>query len=143
MLAWWPHPPSGVSAPRSSDLRIVISDAYLARTVERRVSGMRVPSVDQVRIASNPPRSLIMRVDLSLGPLSAPAALELSPVAKNGHVQIRLISSEVAGVPIPPQLAGFVTDAINHRIADLPGGGGQVTGVRILTSGLEILADYP
>jgi hypothetical protein len=104
---------------------------------------MRVPSVDHVRIASNPPTSLIMRVDLSIGPWSAPVALDLSPVATNGHVQTRLISTEVAGVPIPPHLAGLVTDAINRRIAALPGGKGQATGVRVLPSGLEILANYP
>jgi hypothetical protein len=121
MLVWWPQPPSGVSPPRSSDLRIVISNAYLARTVQRRVSGMRLPSVDHVRIASHPPTSLVMRVDLSLGLVSAPAALELAPVATNGHIQTQLVSSEVVGVPIPPPLAGFVTDAINRRMAVLPG----------------------
>jgi len=143
MLAWWPHPPGGVSTPRSSDLRIFISDAYLARAVERRLSGIPVPSVDKVRIASNPPKSLIMRVGLTLGLLSAPAALELMPVARNGHVQTLLVSTEVAGIAIPPPLTGFMEGAINSRIAELPGGGGRATGVRVLPSGLEILADYP
>jgi len=121
MLAWWPHPPGGVSAPRSSDLRIFISDAYLARVVERRLSGIPVPSVDKVRIASNPPQSLIVRVGLTLGLLSAPAALELMPVARNGHVQTLLVSTEVAGIALPPQLTGFMEGAINSRIAELPG----------------------
>jgi hypothetical protein len=143
MLALWPHPPVGVPNARSSDLRIFISDVYLARMVERRVSGINLPTVTDVRIASHPPTSLIMRVDLSIGPLSAPATLELAPVVESGQMQTRLVTTEVAGIPIPPQLAGFVVATINSRIAQLPGTGGQVTGVRILASGLEISVDYP
>ena len=143
MLALWPHPPAGVSAPRTSDVRVVVSDASIARTVQRRVSTMQVPSVDHVRVASHPPKSLIVHVDLSLGPLSAPATLEVMPVAQNGRVQARLISSEVAGVPVPPQLTGFVGDAINRRVGDLQGNGGRVTGTRVLPSGLEVFTDVP
>lgn len=143
MLVWWPHPPAGQSSPRSPDLRIFMSDAYLARSVEQQASGMQTPGVQNVRITSNPPASLIVRCDLSVGPLSAPAALEVAPVVQAGQVQTRLISTQVGSVPIPPQLTGFVADAINGRIKQLPAGTGRVTGLRVLSSGLEITARYP
>jgi len=143
MLLLSPRPPPGVSAPRTSDVRIRISDAYLARVVARRMEGIQLPSVGNVRVASNPPGSLIVRSDLSLGPLSAPAVVELAPFIENGHVQIRLISTDVGNIPVPPQLTQSMADAVNRRIAELPGGGGRATGVQVFPSGLEVLATYP
>lgn len=143
MLYLWPRPPDGVSPPASSDVRVFVSDRYLAQAVAQRLSTVTLPSVSNVHVASDPPNSLVVSMRLSAGPLSAPAALQVAPSVENGQVRTNFVASQVAGIPIPSQLGGFVTNAINSRTDALLHGSVTVTGIRVEPTGLEIWANNP
>jgi hypothetical protein len=143
MLSFWPHPPVGIAAPRSSDLRIFISDRYLARTIQDRFAGGAIPAVGDVQVESAPPTSLVIRLHVSLGPLSLPAALELAPVAEHGSINVSVVSTDLAGVSIPGQLTVFVSSVINRQVNAVLHQAGRVTGVKILPAGIEVFANNP
>jgi hypothetical protein len=142
MLAWWPKQPSGTVSPRAADLRVTISDAYLARTVQARVAGYSVPQVRHVRVASLPGVALVVSADLTVGPLSAPASVEMQPYPANGQVQVRIISTRVAGIPIPSQLTGVIADAIDSSARGLMDRHAHVTGVTVTPTGIQLSANY-
>jgi hypothetical protein len=140
MLSLWPRPPAGIAAPRTSDLRVFISNRYLARSVQTRFAGS-IPSISDVRVASAPPSSLVVRSQLGVGPLSVPADLDLAPVAQNGSINVRVVSSGLAGLSVPGQLTPFISSVINGRVNAVIAGRAQVTAVTILPAGIEVFAN--
>lgn len=142
MLYWWPRPPRGITAPAPADLRVMISDTYLSRAVGNRLSSLTAPQVTNLRISSVPPNYLVAAATLTAGPLAAPASVQIQPVAANGQIEITIIASSLAGVPIPSQLIGVVQDSINARTRRLLGAHTSVVGARVLPSGLEVDANY-
>jgi hypothetical protein len=142
MLALWPRTPAGMAAPRTSDLRVFISDRYLARSIQNRFTGS-IPSIGDVQVASAPPGSLVVRLQLGLGPLSVPADVELAPVAQNGSIDVSVVSTGLAGVSIPGQLTPFISSVINGRVNAVVSGTARVTGVTILPAGIEVFANSP
>lgn len=142
MLYWWPQQPRGVVAPKAADLRVTISDSFLAREVQSHLAGQTAPAVSNVRINSIPPAALVVDADLSAGPVSTGASTEVQPVISGGQIQVNVISSRVAGIPIPSQLTGVLRDAINGRLSNLLGADARATGVRVLPAGIEIDADH-
>lgn len=139
---WWPRIPAGQPVPAASDVRIIISDGFITRAVQQRVAGMTLPSIQQVRVTSNPPSTILVHIDLTTAQVSAPAALEIQPIAENGQIQVHVVSTNVAGIPVPPPLAGFVADAINSHSGHVLGDNARVTGVEVVPGAVEILANY-
>lgn len=142
MLWWWPHQPQGVALPASADLRIHISDTYLSRTVQAHVAGMTLPTIQHVQVRSSPPAALIVTADLGAGPVSAGSSMEVQPIAAGGSVQIQIVSTHIAGIPIPSQLTGFLQDAINSNTHRLLNAQTRITGVTVQPDGVEVLASY-
>jgi hypothetical protein len=139
----WPHPPAGIAAPRTSDLRVFISDRYLSRAIQNRFSADSIPSVGDVHVVSAPPSSLVVRLQASIGPLSLPAALELAPVAQAGSINVRVVSTALGGLSIPGQLTPFISSVINGRVKAVVAHSARVTGVTILPAGIEVFANSP
>lgn len=123
-------------------MRAQVSDAYLSRKVQRRVSGITVPQISHVEISSAPPATLVARADLGAGPLSVPTTLDVRPYATNGRIQMDLVSANVAGVPIPTPLIGALADSMNGAARNLAGPNAYVVGVYVIPTGLEIMVDY-
>jgi serine/threonine-protein kinase len=142
VLWWWPHQPTGVALPASADVRVFISDSYLSRAVQQRVAGMTLPEIHNVRVLSSPPAALLVNADLTVGPFTAPSSMEVQPVASGGGVQVQIVESHIAGIPIPSQLTGFLQDAINGETQHALSTHSRVTGVAVRPDGVEILADY-
>jgi hypothetical protein len=141
MLWWWPHQPAGVAVPASADLRVMISDHYLANAVQNRVNGMTIPSITNVQVRSLPPAALVVTATLSLGPVSADSSMEVQPVASGGTIQMHIISTHIGPIPIPSQLTVFLEDAINNDTQHLLSSGTRITGVTVKPQGVEILAN--
>jgi hypothetical protein len=142
MLAWWPQPPKGSARPQAADIHVLLADSYLSRLVQRRVDQVSFPQIQHVSVTSSPPAALIASADLTAGPLSAPATVEVQPVAEGGKVQIRIISVRVAGIPIPSQLTGALADAINSSARQAVGPDTRITSLAVTPGGLEIWANY-
>ena len=143
MLLWWPKQPTPrAGPPMPADLRLTLSDAFIARELQRRFTAISFPTVTHVGIGSVPPVGLAVRADIGAGPVSAPLSMEVQPVAEHGQVAISIISTHLAGIPIPSQLTGFLADIINSRAHNLLGSETRVVRVRTVPGALEILADY-
>jgi hypothetical protein len=142
-LLWWPRLPSGTVRAEPWDLRVTITDAYLARLVGRRVAGDTLPRIRNVRIRSSPPAALLTDADLSVGPLEAPGTLELQPIAAGGKVRVRIIAARLAGIPVPSLLTGSLEGAIDTAAARATGSSVRVIGVRVTADGLELLVASP
>lgn len=143
MAHWWPAIPSAATPAGAADLRVVISDAYLARAVRQRAATLTVASVSNVRVSSvMSDHALVAGGTLTAGLLSAPVAVELQPSARNGQVQFIVIATRVAGMPIPAQLTNLFTGSINDATRSPLGTHAYVTGVSVQPAGLEIVANY-
>lgn len=140
MLWWWPQQAHGIVRPQAADLQVTISDGYLSRAIQQRLGGLTLPSVKNVAVRSVPHRSLLVGLDLAAGPVSAPVSIEVQPVAANGTIDLRVISTRVAGIPIPAQITGLVSTAINDSTRVHLRANTRVTGVDVTATGLEVLA---
>lgn len=141
MLYFWPKQPTGTALPASSDVRVFVSDRYLSRLVQRHASSIQLPQVRDVHIRSAPPAGLIATAQLSVGPISAGATMELAPEVQAGRVRMRIVSSTVAGIPIPDQLAGIVESQMNAATGNVSTNGARITGVRVTARGVQITAN--
>lgn len=141
MLYFWPKQPAGRALPASSDVRVFVSDRYLSSLVQRHASSIDLPQVSDVHILSSPPAVLIATAQLSVGPISAPTSMELAPEIENGRVHIRIVSSTIAGIPIPDQFAGIVEGQINAAAGNVNTGAARITGVKVTARGLQITAN--
>lgn len=142
LLFFWPQPPSGVSAPPPSDVRVTISDTYLARVAASHIHALGPVAISKITLASSPPDELIARAAAGVGPLSAPVAIQLQPVARGGTVQVRLITVRIGDIPIPGTLAGVLGSTINSRLRSLLGHRASVVAVRVVPAGLQVYANY-
>jgi hypothetical protein len=139
---WWPRVPAGVNPAPRSDITLTVSDGSLARLIQRRVAGMTAPSIQGVTVTSAPPNALVTRAQVVLGPVSSSAAVEVQPVAVNGGIQARVLSSTIAGLPMPPPLLQAIETEINRSMHGLLPADARVTGVAVRPAGLEITAQY-
>lgn len=142
MLWLWPHQPHGVALPAAADLRVRISDAYLSKAVQQHVAGMALPAIKHVQVRSLPPAALAVTADLSVGPVTAGSSMEVQPVASAGTIQVQVVSTHIAGIPIPSELTFFLQDAINSNTRRVLSAHTRITGVAVQPDGVEILADY-
>lgn len=143
MLYLWPRTPPATRPPsQPADVRVLIADTYLAHLVQQRASTISAPSIQNVTVSSSPPNILNTSADVAAGPLSAPVTLQIQPLATNGSIQLHVVSAQVGAVPVPPQLAGLVIDAINSTIQRQVNANAQVTAVTVTAGGLEIYANY-
>lgn len=142
MVVWWPAIPTGAILPQRSDVRISLSDGYLTRIVQARLSGNGIVSIRDLQVRSAPP-DLVVRANAALGPLSAPITVELQPLAAGGDVQVRIVATHLGVVPIPNVLTGLVTGSINDSLRHTLRANASVTGVAATPRGLDITANYP
>lgn len=137
------RPPAGTVAPSASDVRITISDGYLARRIGRKVRSLGMTQVSGVQVASAPPSQLIARGQLAVAGTTTPAALTLEPMATDGTVRVRIVSSQVDGIPIPSIFTTLVEGVVNRAVKRSIGSGVRIVGTRVTAQGLVIWADYP
>ncbi len=138
----WPTTPAGFALPQSSDVRVSLSNGYLTRTAQARLSSTGIVSIHELRVRSAPP-ALVVRADASIGPISAPITVELQPVAVGGVVQVRIIATHIGVVPVPNVFTGLVTGSINDSLRHTLRANATVTGVAATQRGLDITANYP
>lgn len=138
----WPTIPAGSALLPGSDVRASLSDRYLTRTVQERLSATGIISVRGVQVRSAPP-TLVVRATASIGPLSAPITVELEPFAAGGDVRVRIIATHIGSLPVPGVLIGLVTGSINDSLRHSLGANARVTGVNVTRPGLDIAANYP
>lgn len=141
VLLQWPHDPKGVRAPSASDVHVVISDTYLARLVQQRSGSIAFPQVRNVVITSVPPAVVVVRADLLAGPVSTPSSLEVQPIAEGGTIDMRILSSHVAGIPVPPLLTSILQDAINRAARRAITPRVHIVAVRVRPEGVDVYAD--
>jgi hypothetical protein len=139
MLYWWPKQPAAETAPQSPDLRIRLSDRYLARVIGTRVSGMGVSGVS---VSSAPPTTMIASGTLSLVVASAPVSLQVEPVASGGTIHVNVVDLRVGNLPIPGGLVPTIGDSINRSVRSRLGRNAVVRSVRVTPGGLDVTADY-
>lgn len=137
------RPPVGTSVPAASDVRVTISDGYLARRIQQKLASLGVVEVSQVTVTSAPPSELIARGQVTAGPVSGPVALGLEPVATGGTVQVRIVSTEVGGIPVPGVFTTLVEGVINRAVTRFMGNGVRIIGTSVTSRGLVIAANYP
>jgi hypothetical protein len=137
------RPPTGTATPTASDVRITISDGYLARRIQQKISSLGMAEVSGVSVASAPPSELIAHGRVAAGPLSEPVTLGLQPVAASGTVQVRIISTQVGGLPVPSVFTTLVANVINQAITRSIGNQVRIVGTAVTGQGLVISADYP
>jgi hypothetical protein len=142
MALSWPTLPAGSVLPPSSDVQVSLSDEYMTRIVQARLSSTGIVSFHDLQVRSAPP-ALVVRGDAGIGPLSAPITVELQPVAAAGDVQVRIIATHIGIVPVPNVLTGLVTGSINDSLRHTLGANATVTGVTATQRGLDISANYP
>jgi len=143
LLFFWPQTPAGGGASTpSSDVRVTISDGYLARVAAAHAHSLGPVAISAITVGSSPPDELIARASAAVGPLSAPVAIQLQPVARHGIVQVRLITVHIGDIPIPGGLAGILSDSINGKLRSLLGHSASVVAVRVVPSGLQVFANY-
>lgn len=142
MVFSWPTTPAGSALPQQSDARVSLSDGYLTRAVQVRLSSTGIVSIRGVQVRSAPP-VLVVRADAGVGPFSVPISVELQPIAATGAVQVRIIATHIGVVPVPNVLTGLVTGSINDSLRRTVGARAKVTGVTVTRSGLDITANYP
>lgn len=138
MVYWWPKQPATVSAPASPDLRIQLSDRYLARLVEARVSGM---GVSNVSVSSALPGTLIAAGTLNFALATAPVSMQIQPVASGGTIQVNVIDLRVGSVPVPGGVVPAIGGSINSSVRSRLGRNTVVRAVRVTPGGLEVDAD--
>lgn len=138
-----PRPPIGSAVPSSSDVRVAVSDGYLARRIQSAVTGVQLVSVQRVGVTSAPPNQLVVRAEINAEGLAAPAALALRPVAANGTIQVQITSSQVGQVPIPAALSNLAAGAADQAIKNVLPPGIRVVGTSVTPQGLVIVANYP
>jgi hypothetical protein len=134
-----PRQPSGYVAPQAGDVRVTISDDYLGKRIGQDAAAY---NVQNVRVRSLPPRTLVVDMNLAVGLLSIPAEVRVQPTAVNGKVTINVLSLQVAGVPLPAQIGDIIAGVINRSAANATGSQVQVTGVTVVPQGLLIVANY-
>ena|SRR5437763_1721728 len=139
MAFWWPKVPAGQSVPQQADIHIRISDSYLSHLVQPQASGL---GFTDVVVTSVPPSELVARGNLTVGPVTLPAALSFQPVAVNGALHVNLVEAQVAGIPLPGQLVPVVAGRINSAINQRVGKQAAVQSVRVTPSGLDVTANY-
>jgi LmeA-like phospholipid-binding len=142
MVFSWPTTPAGSALPQRSDVRVSLSDGYLTRAVQARLSSTGIVSIHGLQVRSAPP-ALVVHADAAIGPVSAPISVELQPVATGGAVQVRIIATHIGAVPVPNVLTGLVTGSINDSLRHTLGARATVTGVAVTQRGLDITANYP
>ncbi len=138
-----PRTPSGTASPSATDMRVTVSDGYLARRIQARLSGVRLVQVRNVTVTSAPPNELIARANVEVGSAAVPVALGLQPVAEGGAMQVRIVSSQVGQVPVPAVLSNLAAGAVDLAVAHLLPSGMRVVGTSVSDQGLVIQADYP
>lgn len=137
------RPSEGTVTRTASDVRITISDAYLARRIQQKLTSLGMAQVRGVTVASAPPSELIARGRVTAGPLSDPVTLGLQPVAAGGTVQVRIASTQIGGIPVPSVFTTLVENVINGAITRSIGGQVRIVGTAVTKQGLVISADYP
>lgn len=137
------RPPTGTVVPAASDVRITISDGYLARRIQQKLSSLGMAQVSGVTVASVPPSELIARGQVTAGPLSEPVTLGLQPVAAGGTVQVRIVSTHVGGIPVPSVFTTLVQNVMDRAITQAIGSQVRIVGTAVTRQGLVISADYP
>lgn len=142
MALAWPATPAGSTLPQSADVRVSLSDGYMTRIIQARLSSTGIVSIGDVQVDSAPP-ALVVHANAGIGPLSAPVTVELQPVAAGGAVQVRVIATHIGVVPIPNVFTGLVTGSINDSLHHTLGAHANVTGVSVTPRGLDITANYP
>lgn len=142
MFAGWPRIPAAAPPAPSSDVRVHVSDGYLARVIEQRVSALGAVTLQNVSVASSPPRLLLVRGDAGVAGLTVPAELELEPIAANGAVQADIIQVQVAGLPVPGVLSDLVSGSINDSLRRAIPHNARVTGVVVTQGGVDLSADF-
>ncbi len=137
------RPPTGTITPATSDVRITISDGYLARRIQRKLGGLGMVQVSRVTVASSPPAELIARGQVTAGPVSEPVTLGLQPVATGGTVRVRIVSTRVGAIPVPSVFTTLVEGVINDAVTRSIGNQVRIVGAAVTDQGLVISADYP
>jgi hypothetical protein len=141
MAVAWPTTPAGSTLPQASDVRVSLSNAYLTRVAQARLSSHGILSIRGLQMRSAPPL-MIVRAEAGIGPFSAPITVELQPVATSGNVQVQIVTTHIGVVPVPSVLTGLVAGSINDSLRHALGAKATVTGVRVTTRGLDITANY-
>lgn len=138
----WPATPAGSTLPQRSDVHVSLSDGFMTRTAQARLSSTGIVSLRGVQVRSAPP-ALVVRADAGVGPVSAPITVEFLPVAVSGTVQVRIIATHIGIVPVPNALTGLVTGSINDALRRTLRNNATITGVIVTQRGLDITANYP
>jgi hypothetical protein len=141
MAIAWPAIPAGSTLPQRSDIRVSLSNGYLTRVVQTRLSSHGVVSIRDLQVQSAPP-VMVVRAEAGIGPFSAPITVELQPVAASGAVQVRIVATRIGIVPVPNILTGLVAGSINDSLRHALGANATVTGVSVTKRGLDITANY-
>jgi hypothetical protein len=134
-----PAAPVPVPPPRTSDVRVVLSDRYLARKI---ATDARHVGISAVHIRSAPPSQLIATMQWTVGFVSTPLLVVAQPVAQNGQVHIRVLSAQVAGVALPRDVAQAVTDSVTGSLRRPLGADARVIRASVRPSGIELDANY-
>jgi hypothetical protein len=139
VLSTRPEEPTGVAVPSHSDVRILVSTSYLARQIE---AGAGALGIRHLRLRSAPPSVLRADMQLSAAWFTVPASLQLQPTARQGRLQLRVLSAKVVGVPVPVALAQLLVDALNGSTRRILGAQARVVGVRVVPQGVDMSVNY-
>ena len=134
-----PAQPVPIPPARATDVRVVLSDRYLARRIEQDAHGM---GISHVRIRSAPPSRLIAQMQWTAQFISIPLLVVAQPRAVNGQVQLRILSAELAGVSLPRNVAQAIANSVTGSLRRPLGKTARVVRARVRPQGIELDANY-
>jgi hypothetical protein len=137
----WDRPlsPRPVPPARSTDVRVLLADRFLARQVEH--NGARA-GISRVAIRSAPPARLIADMQWSPGLSSVPMVVVAQPVAEGGKLHLAILAAQLGGVSIPPSVAQAVSDGVTTSLQRPLGSNARIVTVRVVRQGVLLSANY-
>lgn len=140
VMVWTrPGTPRPVSPGRPTDVRVLLSDRFLARQVAHNVGHL---GISQVTVRSAPPSVLVARGRWN-SPLGlVPIEVVAEPVASRGTLHLVVLSAQLAGVSIPPSIAQAIANSEAGSLKRPLGANARIRSVRVVRQGVRLSADY-